>query len=210
MTRLTTRPATTLPANVVEHDGSLRSTPAGPVTIGIDPSLSGFAVVAFDINHATYHGWRLKPEHKGVRRLQEIRDFLRSVLFAMQAEDREITGVAIEGYAVGTKSHAHAMGEAGGVARLVLADWFDGAEVGFPHVVAPSTLKKYATGKGNADKALILVSLFKRWDVDFADNNIGDAYAIARMAYDVQRGDAENEKMREAVAKMKVSDGFAV
>lgn len=49
-------------------------------------------------------------------------------------------------------------------------------------VIAPSKLKKFVTGKGNCKKELMLLKIFKKWDVEFEDNNLADAYALARMA----------------------------
>ena len=44
------------------------------------------------------------------------------------------------------------------------------------------TLKKYATGKGTAKKQEMLLQIYKRWGVEFNDDNAADAYALARLA----------------------------
>ena len=49
-------------------------------------------------------------------------------------------------------------------------------------IIAPGTLKKFVTGKGNSKKELMLMKTFKRWGVEFEDNNLCDAYGLARMA----------------------------
>lgn len=48
-------------------------------------------------------------------------------------------------------------------------------------VVTPSTLKKYATGKGGASKDEVLIAAVKRWGAvaDVCDNNQADALALA-------------------------------
>ena len=43
------------------------------------------------------------------------------------------------------------------------------------------TLKKYATGKGNAKKQEMLMQIYKRWGVEFNDDNAADSYALARL-----------------------------
>lgn len=48
-------------------------------------------------------------------------------------------------------------------------------------IVAPTTLKKFITGKGNMKKDVILLEIFKRYDVEFYDDNLGDAYGLARI-----------------------------
>jgi crossover junction endodeoxyribonuclease RuvC len=49
-------------------------------------------------------------------------------------------------------------------------------------VIAPGTLKKFVTGKGNSKKDLMLLKTYKKWGVEFTDNNLCDAYGLARMA----------------------------
>jgi crossover junction endodeoxyribonuclease RuvC len=44
------------------------------------------------------------------------------------------------------------------------------------------TLKKYAAGKGNAKKQEMLLQIYKRWGLEFNDDNAADAYALARLA----------------------------
>lgn len=53
---------------------------------------------------------------------------------------------------------------------------------GIPFViVAPSTLKKFATGKGNAKKDSMYLETYKRWGLSFSDDNLCDAHALARI-----------------------------
>lgn len=49
-------------------------------------------------------------------------------------------------------------------------------------VIAPGTLKKFVTGKGNSKKELMLLKTYKKWGVEFEDHNLCDAYGLARMA----------------------------
>jgi len=49
-------------------------------------------------------------------------------------------------------------------------------------IVTPGELKKFVTGKGNSKKELILLKTFKKWGVEFDNNNLADAYGLARMA----------------------------
>lgn len=51
------------------------------------------------------------------------------------------------------------------------------------HFVSPATIKKFVTGKGNADKLTVAVALSKRYNVDFgSDDNQWDAMGIALFA----------------------------
>lgn len=49
-------------------------------------------------------------------------------------------------------------------------------------VIAPGTLKKFVTGKGNAKKDLMLLKVYKKWGVEFEIDDMADAYGLARMA----------------------------
>ena len=49
-------------------------------------------------------------------------------------------------------------------------------------IIAPPTLKKWVTGNGRADKKLMVEKVNERWNNNFKDNNIADAYGLARMA----------------------------
>ena len=47
------------------------------------------------------------------------------------------------------------------------------------HVISPSTLKQYATGKGNAAKDVVLAAVIKRYpQVDVLNNDVADATAL--------------------------------
>jgi crossover junction endodeoxyribonuclease RuvC len=48
-------------------------------------------------------------------------------------------------------------------------------------IVPPTTLKKFITGKGNAKKDMMMLAVYKKYGVEFADDNQCDAYALARM-----------------------------
>jgi crossover junction endodeoxyribonuclease RuvC len=49
-------------------------------------------------------------------------------------------------------------------------------------VVAPNTLKKFVTGKGNSKKNQMMLHAFKKWKMEFDDDNLCDAYGLARMS----------------------------
>jgi crossover junction endodeoxyribonuclease RuvC len=56
-------------------------------------------------------------------------------------------------------------------------------------VIAPGTLKKFVTGKGNSKKEIMLLKTYKKWGVEFTDNNLCDAYGLARMAFEDWKND---------------------
>jgi len=47
-------------------------------------------------------------------------------------------------------------------------------------IVPPTTLKKFVTGKGNCHKDLMLLETYKRYGISFSDNNLCDAFGLAK------------------------------
>lgn len=88
-----------------------------------------------------------------------------------------IAGVCIEGYGYANAHTLATLVEVGTGVRL-------GLHVNniTPIVVAPNTLKKFATGKGNAKKDQIMLAVYKRWGYDSKTNNIADAFVLAKIA----------------------------
>ena len=97
---------------------------------------------------------------------------------------REAAGlVVLEGYSYGSHNQAVPLGELGGCVRFLLY------RLGIPFVnVQPATLKKYATGKGNAPKDAMIAAAIRRFGFAGCENNEADAYLLwmmARHAYGV-------------------------
>lgn len=71
-------------------------------------------------------------------------------------------------------------------------------------VVPPAVLKKYATGRGNADKTAMAVAVQKRWGVELGDDNKVDAWWLGAAGRDhLGRPFVEMPKaQREALAKV--------
>ena len=69
--------------------------------------------------------------------------------------------------------------------------------------VAPTAAKKFCTGSGKGEKNLILREVWKRWQVDAANDNEADAYILLRIGL-VLAGVAEpdTEPEREVIAAL--------
>lgn len=48
-------------------------------------------------------------------------------------------------------------------------------------LVAPTTLKKFVTNKGNADKNMVMMEVYKQYGYSALDDNEADAYALAAL-----------------------------
>ena len=141
-----------------------------PVIMGIDPSLTSTGLVVLS-NSEVISSETIEVKEKGIARLLRLQDILSDRLTNFAADL-----VVIEGYAFARANQAHQMGELGGMIRMLLTtmrvSWIE---------VAPTQVKKFATGKGNAAKDLILMNVYKRWGVEFESNDIADAYVLARI-----------------------------
>lgn len=138
--------------------------------IGLDLSLTASGV---DGGGGTF---TIRCSERGMARLHFVRNRIIGLVSASRPDL-----VVIEGYSMGTarqSSHAHGLGELGGVVRLWL--W----EAGVPYVdVPPACLKKYATGAGNARKEAVLIAAVKR-GAEVRDNNEADAWWLRAMGMD--------------------------
>lgn len=163
----------------------------GKIAIGIDQSLTGFAVTALNIDQPeAYETWVYKSPYNGVRRLSDIRWWLMNKFDFLDANNHRVVGLAMEGTVLASHS-ALKLGELAGLVKLTIWDYFDGnlnsvipfeEELRRPLQIPPMTLKKYATGKGTAKKQEMLMQMYKRWGVEFNDDNAADSYALARLA----------------------------
>ncbi len=100
-------------------------------------------------------------------RLAEIRDRVLAI-----CEDADL--IIMEGLSFG--SNDPGAQERTGLAYLIrMPLWQRGSRF---VLVAPSTLKKWSTGKGSAPKELVIKEVYKRWGHDVADNNQADAVGL--------------------------------
>jgi len=136
---------------------------------------------------------------RGVERLAHVRQWLQR-----RIEKERFDVAVLEGYAYGMRrgaSQQHSLGELGGVVRLTL--WYQNV----PFVeVPPAVLKKFACGKGNANKAEVLVAAVKRLEYTGADHNEADALWLRTMAldhYDELVEPVVPKAHREVLAKVK-------
>lgn len=154
------------------------------VTVGIDQSLTGFALTVLDTKTPSIHlTWVYKSPYFGIERLADIRQWLVDHLSYIEDElESNILDIAMEGTVLASHA-ALVLGELSATVRLAIYDFFDeGDERRYPLKIPPMTLKKYASGKGNSKKQEMLLQIYKRWGIEFNDDNAADSYALARLA----------------------------
>jgi Holliday junction resolvasome RuvABC endonuclease subunit len=147
--------------------------------LGLDLSLTATGVAlpdgtSYTIKLGAQYTIKLGAQWKGMDRLRRIRSEVFDAV-AVHAVDL----VAVEGYSYNSRNGGEKLGELGGVIRLALYDY------GIDYVdVPPASLKKYATGKGNASKNEVLAAAVRRLGYDGADDNEADALWLRAMALD--------------------------
>lgn len=114
-----------------------------------------------------------------IRYYVEVGNTIRSAIVPFGEE----LDIGVEGYSMHGKGDLTIAPELGGIVRLELLGF------GRIHEIPPAALKKFATGKGNAPKDSVMLNVYKRWGVDFGDNNLADAYVLARIALHLHQFD---------------------
>jgi crossover junction endodeoxyribonuclease RuvC len=162
------------------------------VAVGIDQSYSGFGITFLDMDSDGYVTVVFKGEGYGVARLLNIVDQLtRNVDTYVNRDAKEIVA-AMEGYAFGSQM-ANMLGELGGAVKMSLFDLFYQYEGQYPYIIPPTVLKKYVTGKGSGiQKNQMLLHVFKKWGIEFNNDNAADSYALAHMV--AGKGDLAYER----------------
>ena len=69
-------------------------------------------------------------------------------------------------------------------------------------IVSPPTLKKFVTGKGVAQKDIMMLETYKRWNVSLTENNICDAYGLARISLAILNQDDIIESTQKEVISL--------
>lgn len=74
-----------------------------------------------------------------------------------------------------------------GALNFFIRYWFRNEGLDYT-VLSPGELKKFVTGKGNSKKDLILLHVYKKWGIEFANHDLADAYSLARYIMEKTNG----------------------
>lgn len=167
------------PSTPKTWDGGF-SKKAKNIAVGIDQSYSGFGVTLLDTDSGDWHTEVFKAPGSHVDRLFWISEYLKTMLTDLAKQGDNID-VGIEGYAFGSQM-ANMAGELGAVVKLACYTALDQFHGKYPYIIPPTMIKKYVTGKGTGvQKNQILLNVYKKWGVEFTDDNAADSYAIAHL-----------------------------
>ena len=155
--------------------------------VGVDPSISNTGVVVLDsLGNVTgvynsRQGSKRSSNESDIafymRRADDIAEYLRS------ATDGYVDAIGYEDYSYDSVHRGYSLAEYGGILKSRLMP------LASPHLLAPGTVKKFATGNGLASKAMMKAAATKESRV-LSDlparqrtDDVCDAYFMARMAW---------------------------
>ncbi len=153
--------------------------------VGVDPSFNSTGIIILDqdtklVEQKNFSLAKYDEIEEKLMKFEEKISFIPNIM--------RLGGVYIEGPSyMSNGKYALQMGALHFLLRVFLYK----NEV-FYKVIAPGTLKKFVTGKGNAKKDLMLLKVYKKWGVEFEIDDLADAYGLARMALE----DFKNEQVR--------------
>lgn len=145
--------------------------------MGLDISLTGTGLVVLN-DKLEIVRQSLITSKPIADRFNRFHGILDSIMSDVRTHQPKI--VFIEGYSYNSNGGSmFDRAELGGIIKKALWD----KKVKFEEL-APTSLKKFITGKGNAPKELMMLKTFKKFGVEFSDNNLCDAYGLARYGYE--------------------------
>lgn len=145
--------------------------------VGIDQSVrhSGLCILNETTEIAKLLLIEPHKELSGGPLLAYTRDALTEALTGLS-----IKAAVMEGYSYGSANKKFLLGEVGGAVKLTIHD------LGCPlYVAAPKQLKKFVTGRGDADKGRVMSAIEAQWGEKFSDDNLADAYGLSRIAHEI-------------------------
>ena len=156
-----------------------------PVILGLDISIAntGYCIGIDDIPHKTGLIQTKAKQYSDKKVLDDVHrvEFIFNEiieLLSSRVNHKSIDKVVLEGYAMSARntSSLTTLCEIGGLVKnyLKVRD--------IPFIIAPPTVvKKFATGKGNCKKDVVIKEVYKRWDFDTDNDNIADAYVLMQI-----------------------------
>lgn len=147
--------------------------------MGIDLSLVETGIVCLE------HGILIRDHlitsklSKDELEIERIKKIAREVIKCIECDKPEL--IVIEGLSYGSKNTTSLCQ----LAKLNFSVEIYCYQTGYKYLmVAPGHLKKFITGTGIAKKELMLLQVYKKYGVEFNNNNLCDAYALCRLGED--------------------------
>lgn len=165
--------------------------------IGVDTSMtkSGIVVIGTDLKVKLADS--ISKQDGGVTNLHTAR--MAAVRFGAILDVHKPDLVVMEDYAFGNTFSLTKLVEIGTVFRME----FIKREIPFI-LVSPRGLKKFVTGKGISEKAVINKYIYKKWGFDTDDNDIADAYGLVMVGLGLINKLVCTEIQKDVLSKLKI------
>lgn len=150
--------------------------------VGVDPSLTGSGLCVVNHDGVLLHVGTIKSKKDQYPyALTRYLTLSKNILMWIQSHVDGDCLLSIEGYSFGSRGAAvFSLAEFGGILRHTLAKEFKAY-----FEVPPTVLKKFATGKGNANKNVVLEQVYRKYKVGseiLVDDNQVDAFCLAQFS----------------------------
>jgi crossover junction endodeoxyribonuclease RuvC len=163
--------------------------------LGLDLSLTSTGWCILD-NDEILDVEVIKCKDKAMKRLWYIKYIIDEVTVSL-----DFDLVVVEGYSMGSRGgRVFSIGELGGIIKLLLYEEKLRTKLKTV-IIPPKSLKKFITGNGNAGKELMLLKTYKKYGIEFTDNNKCDAFGLAKMGQAYLEG-TNIEYEKEALKKV--------
>jgi crossover junction endodeoxyribonuclease RuvC len=159
--------------------------------VGIDPSTkTGLAIIDNQGNVINTQDVTTKVKEDP----QRFSDIAEKIMDELEPNDI----VTIEGFSYGSKGKGVSFQYGlGWIIRHMLI------ERGYRYTeVPPTSVKKFATGKGNTKKDEMVLPIFKKWGFEHSSDNVRDAFVLAMMAKGMYHTTNLLEYEKEALKKV--------
>jgi crossover junction endodeoxyribonuclease RuvC len=159
--------------------------------VGIDPSSkTGLVIIDKQGNIINTQDVTTKVKEDP----QRFSDIAEKIIDELQPNDL----IAIEGFSYGSKgkgvSFQYGLGWI--IRHLLLERGYEYTEV------PPTSVKKFATGKGNTKKDEMVLPIYKKWGFEHTSDNVRDAFVLAQMAKGIYDSSNLTEYQKEALKKV--------
>ena len=155
--------------------------------VGLDLSLTGSGLSILDEKGKIVKTELIKSKKTGEKpvdellRIMEIRNNIFNAITStkkIKTDDGDALYYAIEGMAFLAKGTSLVQLAA---LNYFIREWIMYDEHKFV-IIAPTSLKRFATGKGNSEKDHMILEAYKKFGIDNIDNNIADSLFLASAA----------------------------
>lgn len=180
------------------------------IFVGIDASITSSGIVMFD-GAGDFLGDKLIRSSVGQKDLPRFD--LSISKFMKFIEPSEECAILFEQYAYSSKGQITRTAEFVGQLKREL--WkVGGVLLDKIWTCSPGTLKKFATGVGNAPKGAIIKAVYKKWDYDTNSDDLADAYTLGRLLWEAYFLSGEEKKdallayERDAIKNLLKQNGY--